>query len=251
MISREDLRDYARIKGLNLGQAEKDYFQNIILFILFQEYGKTLVFKGGTALSKCYGSSRFSEDLDFTCGEDFRQDILERGLRRFGLEYSVKLRAYAVGKKLTLRIKGPLYIGTLPSQCTLILDISFRENIVLTPEIIPLGSLLKEIPGFSVYVMDENEIFAEKVRVIMTRDKARDVYDLWFLLGKGIKFDFGLIEKKLEYYKDSWSKGKFIKAVQDKEKIWKTEMKPLIENVPEFKEVKSLIAKSLENGPAG
>lgn len=56
MIAKEELENYARMKNFNLGQAEKDYFQNILLFILFQYYGKTLVFKGGTAISKCYGS---------------------------------------------------------------------------------------------------------------------------------------------------------------------------------------------------
>lgn len=48
-----------------MGQAEKDYFQEIILFILYREFGRELVFKGGTALTKCYGFDRFSEDLDF------------------------------------------------------------------------------------------------------------------------------------------------------------------------------------------
>ena len=33
MIDKEELRGYARLRGLNLGQAEKDYFQNIILFL--------------------------------------------------------------------------------------------------------------------------------------------------------------------------------------------------------------------------
>lgn len=248
MISREELREYARIMGLNLGQAEKDYFQNIVLFILFQEYGKTLIFKGGTALSKCYGSPRFSEDLDFTCEEEFRQDILEKGLNRFGIEYSVRLKEYPIGKKLTLRIKGPLFVGTPQSQCTLILDISFRENTLLTPEIRSLGSLLKEIPQFGVYVMDEREIFAEKARAILTRDKARDIYDLWFLINKGLKFDFDLIGRKLEYYKEGWSKAKFVRAIEEKEKIWKAEMRPLLEDYPEFKEVKALILKSMETG---
>ncbi len=66
MISRKELQEYAQIKKLNLGQAEKEYFQNIVLFILYEQFGKELVFKGGTALSKAYGLERFSEDLDFT-----------------------------------------------------------------------------------------------------------------------------------------------------------------------------------------
>jgi predicted nucleotidyltransferase component of viral defense system len=248
MISREELRDYAKVRGLNRGQAEKDYFQNIILFILFQDYGKTLVFKGGTALSKCYGSPRFSEDLDFTCEDEFNQEVLERGLKRFGIDYSMSKKEYPVGTKITLRIRGPLYMGNPQSQCNLILDISFRENTIISPEIKTVGRLLEEIPQFNVYVMNEKEIFAEKVRAIMTRDKARDVYDLWFLLGNGIKFDVELIRRKLDYYNEKWSNAKFVRSVSEKEKIWKTEMKPLLEEFPEFVTVKALIIKSLERG---
>lgn len=87
MITKEELRDYAKIRNLNLGQAEKDYFQNIILFIIYLEYSKSIIFKGGTAISKCYNSNRFSEDLDFTCENNFNANIIERGLKRFRVDY--------------------------------------------------------------------------------------------------------------------------------------------------------------------
>ena len=70
MITKTELESYAKLRNLiNRGYAEKDYFQNILLFIIFGSYGKEFVFKGGTALSKCLGLPRFSEDLDFTCKE--------------------------------------------------------------------------------------------------------------------------------------------------------------------------------------
>ncbi len=40
------LQAYANQRGLNLGQAEKDYYQNLLLFALYQHVGKELVFKG-------------------------------------------------------------------------------------------------------------------------------------------------------------------------------------------------------------
>lgn len=45
---------------------EKDYWVTYVLFILFNhDIGKDTVFKGGTALSKCYNMiERFSEDID-------------------------------------------------------------------------------------------------------------------------------------------------------------------------------------------
>jgi hypothetical protein len=222
-----------------------DYFQNIILFILCQEYGKGIVFKGGTALKKCYGLSRFSEDLDFTCTERVDSKKLENGLRRFNIEFEMERNEFENGLKVTLKIKGPLYIGERKSLCNFIVDFSFRENVVLQPIIKTLGRFMEETPAFDVLVMDEKEILAEKARAIMTRAKARDVYDIWFLLGSGVPFDADLIKKKLEYYGESWSQARFRKGLNMKESIWKTELEPLIGGaipaIPSFREARKLI----------
>lgn len=248
MITKEELKEYAMARGLkNLGHAEKDYFQNIILFILSQNYGKNLVFKGGTALNKCFGLNRFSEDLDFTAKEKISLAKLETGLKRFRIEFETENKEYANGLKAILRIKGPLYIGVPPSKCKLILDFSFRENILLKPRIKNIGRFLEEIPSFDVFVMQEKEILAEKTRAIMTRAKARDVYDLWFLLEKGILFDKDLVEKKLEYYKEKWSFDKFAESITMKKIVWETELKPTITTIPDFNKVKKEILQAVKS----
>ena len=78
---------------------EKEILHYDILFAL-QTTGllKDLVFQGGTSLRLCHGSSRYSEDLDFAGGEDFRSEhILEMKNcletyigDRYGLEVIVK-----------------------------------------------------------------------------------------------------------------------------------------------------------------
>lgn len=58
----------------------------------------TLTFQGGTSLRLCYGSNRFSEDLDFVGGKEFtltqlepiKQCIEEYIGQRYGLEVTVK-----------------------------------------------------------------------------------------------------------------------------------------------------------------
>ena len=55
--------------------------------------------------------------------------------------------------------------------------------------------------------MNLNEVGAEKVRAILTRQKARDVHDLYYLLEKKkIVFDGKLVDKKLAYLGKSFSK---------------------------------------------
>ena len=46
--------------------------------------------------------------------------------------------------------------------------------------------------------MDPKEIMSEKIRALMTRTKARDLYDIYFLVRKNVKLDTQLVAKKLE-----------------------------------------------------
>lgn len=60
------IRFTAQLKNLPPEYIEKDYWVTVALFNIFNnEIGKETVFKGGTALSKCFGLiKRFSEDID-------------------------------------------------------------------------------------------------------------------------------------------------------------------------------------------
>lgn len=247
MITKEDLESYAKSKGFkDLGHAEKDYFQNIVLFILSKNYGKSLIFKGGTALNKCFGLDRFSEDLDFTCDGWVESNELEDGLKRFKIEFEIEKKNYSNGIQWVLRIKGPLYIGIKNSMCKIVFDLSLREKIILRPEIKTIGVLIEQIPSFDVLVMQEKEIFAEKIRTIMTRDKARDVYDLNFLINKKISFDKKLAEEKLNFYNKKWSLKEFKSKLNRKKEIWETELKLLTERVPNFNETKKNILNNIK-----
>lgn len=246
MITKKELEGYSRMRGLrNLGHAEKDYFQTIILFVLYQNYGKGLVFKGGTALNKCFGLDRFSEDLDFTCQDRIDIKKLEDGLKRFKIDFETETKEYEDKLKLTIRLKGPLYIGIRSSMCKFIVDLSFRESIILKPEVKTIGRFLEEIPSFGVLVMQEKEILAEKIRAILTRTKARDIYDLWFLLNKGVMFDLNLVREKLRYYKQEWNFKEFSSKIEIKETIWKTELKPTLSTIPDFREVNRYILEKV------
>ena len=60
------IRFTAQQKNLPPEYIEKDYWVTYALFNIFKnDIGKETVFKGGTALSKCFGMiQRFSEDID-------------------------------------------------------------------------------------------------------------------------------------------------------------------------------------------
>ncbi len=241
MITKKELRDYAKITGLNLGEAEKDYFQNILLFIIYQFHDVGIIFKGGTALKKCYGLNRFSEDLDFTCIKKFNIQSLKKGMNRFRIDFEIKMKSYERSQKIMLKIKGPLYMGNPQSVCGIALDLSFREKIILPPKLKTIGRFLEELPAFDVIVMQEKEILAEKIRAMLSRNAARDLYDIWFLLNKDVELEPKLLNEKFKYYNRVWNLKDFESQINNLKHIWKSELSLLIKNVPDFNVVKNLV----------
>jgi hypothetical protein len=124
------------------------------------------------------------------------------------------------------------------------MEISKREDIVCKPNNIEIVPLYNDIPPYSLYIMHPVEIIAEKVRAIMSRAKARDVYDLWFLLKKGIKPDMELIGKKLAYYNKSFEYSKFSHSIAKCSLIWNNELSQLLGAVPNFSDIRNYILKN-------
>lgn len=254
MLRKDELSKIAEAKHLSLFNAERDYVLEILLFALYANSKKELVFKGGTALYKLYGLNRFSEDLDFTLMKH-RQAVTKifhkvmGQLSLIGLSGKVKeIREYRQQINIHLECKGPLYNGSKESLIFIPVNISLREKVQYATYKM-LFSDYREIPSFEIYVMGEKEIVAEKVRAILSRDKARDVYDLWFLLKKGVKLDKVLVEKKLNLIGMSWSTKSLLDAVAAKEKMWEMDLQKLILGIlPPFRKVQEDMVVFLENG---
>ncbi len=242
MISRSELTKISEMKHLTIRNAEKDYLLEFLLYSLSDDR-RSLVFKGGTALYKFYNLNRFSEDLDFDAiGKRFDADKITKKIIR-NLELAGMQRAlpekieYSNETNIRFAIRGPLYDGSKNSMSRVTINISKRER-PISPIMKLLISTFPEIPSFELSVLDIEEIAAEKIRCIITREKPRDIYDLWFLSKKGITLDVSLINKKLKIYKLTFNQKKFIEKVNEKQKMWKRDLKGLIiGNLPEFDDV--------------
>lgn len=234
MLEIENLKKIAQFKRLSSLQAEKDYIQDAVLFSLYQKVSDEFVFKGGTCLYKCYSLLRFSEDLDFTVSKNVKigkivASLLEN-LEFLNIKGQVKeTREYLQQINVHLLFKGPLYRGRKSELCFLPLNLSLRERPLMIQKE-GYHSLYPEIPAFDLFLMSEPEILAEKVRAIYTRNKPRDVYDFWFLLKKKIHFDRNLVEQKLKLYDLHFDISIFKERLQEKEKLWLTDLKPLVPN---------------------
>ena len=242
MITKPELLKIAEMKRLTIRNAEKDYLLEFLLYSLSDDR-RLLVFKGGTALYKFYNLNRFSEDLDFDAiGKRLDSDKMIKKVIR-NLELSGMQRAlpekieYSNETNIRFAVRGPLYDGSKNSMSRVTINISKRERPIFTSMKL-LISTFPEIPSFELSVLDIQEIAAEKIRCILTREKPRDIYDLWFLSKKGITLDVSLINKKLKIYNITFNQKKFIEKVKEKQKMWKRDLQDLIiGNLPEFDDV--------------
>ena len=248
MISKQDLAKYIPLTGFKLGQMEIDYLQHMFLFFLSKHTAIEFIFKGGTALQKDYGLPRFSIDLDFTQqGKDECTELMKwiaQQMSEFGYPTSFK-EIKALGKTFVFRIAGPLKGDSDLSLASLRIKISQRENVLLKPKLIEIKPLYHDLQPYTFIVMQEEEILAEKIRAIMSRNKSRDIFDLHFLLNRGVEMDTLLVEKKLSYYEEKFDLEKIYKKIKLMEPLWEKELKNYLAEVPPFEKVYKEINEKL------
>jgi len=252
MLEKEEIKRIAGIKRLSIKNAEKDYLLELLLFLISGEVGKNLVFKGGTALYKLFSLNRFSEDLDFTLDSPkfdaaaFFAKIMKR-LEALGINGRIKeISEFQNQKNIRIELRGPLFDGNARNVSVITINISLKEKPLHEPVQMKIFPQYADIPAFDVFVMRLDEMLAEKVRALLTRDKARDVYDLWFLLNKGARPNIGEVNKKLKKYGMVFDKKQLIAELDEKEKSWESDLGGLlIGSLPEFKSVREAILEKL------
>ena len=249
-MNREELESYKGITGYNVGQIEKDYFQHIVLNAISRKAAGLLVFKGGTALQKTGMITRFSEDLDFTEKKSIDlekiRDIVINSIKKYNyfVDYDRMVNDEHTSS-FRIKIKGPLFKNEL-GLCTIRIEISRREKVLSPLQRIEFAPVYKDILPYVLDMMSYDEILAEKIRAIYTRNKPRDLYDVYFLLKHQIKIDIDLIDKKLEYYDISFDKASFLDHCINLGKNWKNELGSLIKNVISFDETITYIKDAID-----
>ncbi len=233
MLNRNDL--VSTPVDFNLYQKEKDYLQHLVLSRIYSNVGMGLIFKGGTALQKCFGLNRFSEDLDFSLSGSLKLTALEGSLKEIGRfypsTYSKDESKNAVSYKV--KIEGPLFRGPITLQ-TVRVEISMREDIMLPALNRIVNPLYIDLQPYSVAVMAPTEILAEKVRALLSRAKARDLYDAHFLMQKRVKLDLSIVTEKLKFYGMTYDPEELYLRAGRLRPQWEKTLPSLVKVVPDF-----------------
>lgn len=187
-----------KIKTYQENVVREDYEMGFLKEILESEYGKSFVFKGGTALRLAYNSMRFSEDLDFSLiGKISWQNIkkiLEKRAADFGTIKIKELRE----KHYTYFALFSIKEDFLPQPFLLKIEISKRlvdwkkgKDFELLQLATPVCILATA--GFVITV---ERAYQDKKSAARERVKGRDLFDLWWLGQKLNKREKPLVNKR-------------------------------------------------------
>jgi predicted nucleotidyltransferase component of viral defense system len=223
-IFREALAYSEATTGFTATLIEKDYYCSLVLQYFF-DGDTSLVFKGGTCLSKIYADFyRLSEDLDFIIPVTAETSRSQRRVEIEPVKLLVnELPALVPGLTVSRALRGHnesrQYIGHLEYQSAVIekqerikLEVGLREpllspsvsNAARTIAVNPFSGL-PILTTFTVRTMAKIEAYAEKVRAALSRREPaiRDFFDLFYAVHEmGLDFrnpDFlSMVRAKLE-----------------------------------------------------
>jgi len=171
----------------------REYLQHLFLSQLYKmEKSENLLFKGGTALRIIYGSPRFSEDLDFSIfnveqyiQKKFIEDLFAAILaeiERSGIKVEI-------GPKPGATTEG--YYGDATfhiydyQPISVSINISARNGRDIKGEVDTVANDF--VPTYNIFHLSQELLVDEKIfDALLRRGKARDFYDLYFIMRKGL-----------------------------------------------------------------
>lgn len=180
-------KDLSRKCQIDIKQIVREEYEMFFLKQLFEsEFGNNLIFKGGTALRLCYGSPRFSRDLDFSLKEKIEERRFFKVINSFPKLFPQVKIDDLFSKRFTffalLKIKEEYF--DLPFSIKI--EISRRKEawregknfqlMLIKSEVIPLTSLGQ--------VAMLKKILEDKFDVLRRRKQPRDLFDIWFVAQK-------------------------------------------------------------------
>jgi len=194
MISQDTIKKLAiRYHTSEFPNVSREYLQHLFLSALYKISGaEKLLFKGGTALRIAYGSPRFSEDLDFSIfgveqrdRKKFIEDLFTKALAEIE-QSGIKV---TLGPKPGATAEG--YYGDATFSMydyppiAVSINISARNNRDIKGEVDSVANDF--VPTYNIFHLPQEFLVEEKIfDALLKHKKARDFYDLYFIMRKGL-----------------------------------------------------------------
>ncbi len=253
---------------------ERDYLLSWILAGIAEtdSLRDTLIFKGGTALKKCwFGDYRFSEDLDFSgTGDVPAEQAMDAAVQQACRAAVRLLDEYAPveihceryterdphpGRQEAFTIRGR-FPWQREAHTRVMVEITVDEKVVKpTPRRAVIHGYGEQVNA-QILVYSLEEIVAEKLRAILqhadkleqrgwSRSRARDYYDLWRVFGAyrdqmNLSDFVGFLREKCAARNVSFAGAADFfqeKMLAYVEKTWNQWLGPLVPDLPPYETV--------------
>jgi len=221
MIEKRQVQKLAGSWQTTVDNVVREYFQQLFLSRLYQEKGSDrLLFKGGTALRIIWQSPRFSEDLDFTGVSVSIKEIevlMEGALAKIegeGIQAEIVESKRTSGGYLAI-----FQLGASEYKSQIQVEVSLRSG----KKWLGTAALVQSdlVIPYTLIHLKEDVLVAEKIRACLTRGKARDFYDLYFILRGRLAF-------KEAFIQDKQLKSKLIETIKSGKLDFKRELKAFL-----------------------
>lgn len=263
MIKPAEIQLKARKIGIRDQQIEKDYVLSWILkgVANHEQLTKAIVLKGGTVLKKIYFEDyRFSEDLDFTLLENVITNEQIFTWFRECFEYlmeEVNIPLEIIdnnehedgGINFYISYIGPL--GGNRNNKRVKVDISRSEQLVFEPVMKDVFIGYSDMEEFQLFCYSLEEVLVEKMRSVMQRMQARDLFDIWYLLEiNEMKVDFYMNEFTMKCASKELNASDFHKKISARlpqyKGRWQNSLREQIKDLPDFERVEREVQRHLK-----
>jgi predicted nucleotidyltransferase component of viral defense system len=229
MIRSQEIKEKAREYSVPVSTIERDYAQNWLLKYL---YHPEIILKGGTGIKKIYQENyRFSDDLDFSLTHPIKDkelsthmnEAVDKAKEEVGINFQISSKF----AKTETGFRGKIYFNMIQNATGTPLSIKFditnydNEIILLPTQKKKIFHSYSDELNAEIQVYSLEEIFAEKIRALIQRTRARDLYDTGMLYDlinkdkvlqildekfdfKGVILDISSLTKRKEDFLNAW-----------------------------------------------
>jgi predicted nucleotidyltransferase component of viral defense system len=229
MIRSQEIKEKAREYSVPVSTIERDYAQNWLLKYL---YHPNIILKGGTGIKKVYHKNyRFSDDLDFSLTHPIKDkdlfthmnEAVDKAREEVGINFQINSKF----SKTETGFRGKIYFNIIQNATETPLSIKVditnydNEMILLPTEKKKIFHSYSDELNAEIEVYSLEEIFAEKIRALIQRTRARDLYDTGMLYDlinkdkvlqildekfdfKGVILDISSLTKRKDDFSNAW-----------------------------------------------
>ena len=151
----------------------------------------------------------------------------------------------ASGVEAILRYEGPLFDGTPQSRGSVRIDVSLRGERVEVEEVFVPRTPYADVPQLVVRALTREHLLVEKVRAVLVRGTARDLFDVHFLLERGATCGRALLDEKMRLYRRRYSQRALEDGMRKAARGWARDLEPLLGQVPPLRGIEEGVRSGL------